>query len=318
MGIYEDIQEICGGLAFRKEVVDLLAKLCLIDTSLSADIERVRQSEGRIFALIQQELAAISLKGARVGKRPIRARLERHPAFTTPYYAAGAGGLEVPSAADVYAGRHNLLFLIDRPYSRAGNNTAVNVHVDVVAPYVGPRTAGEFFYGRGGADDKGNVAGIIATLKVLKLLEDRGTALRNKVTVMFAIDEEMGGNGSLALATDRSLRSRYDSLLILECTGNVIHPANRGAVYLKVEATLAPGPESDGAHGVSLTEAFCYGIRELGLEARRIRQESDHAMFCERPVYLCPGDSRSFRAASVQHMRGSRMCAPGGSRRTFA
>ena len=56
---------------------------------------------------------------------------------------------------------------------------------------------------------------------------------------MFVIDEEMGGNGSLALAVDHELKARYDSILVLECTGNRLHPANRGAVFIKCEGRLA-------------------------------------------------------------------------------
>ena len=63
--------------------------------------------------------------------------------------------------------------------------------------------------GRGTADDKGNVAAIIGALQVLAELGPSGIVrLQNKLTAMFVIDEETGGNGSLALAVDRELKAR--------------------------------------------------------------------------------------------------------------
>ncbi len=289
MDIEQQIRRMCSSAAFREEVTDLLTRLCRIDTSPRSDLAALRQNEERTFALIEDALRGVCLEGARIEKQPIPASLEDHPAFTTPYYAARENGRGAPFAAEVYAGRHNLLFLVDRASSPAGNGVAVNAHVDVVAPYISPRAEGDFLSGRGSADDKGNVAGIIAALKILRNLEGQGTALRNKITVMFAIDEETGGNGSLALSTDRSLRGRYDSLLVLECTGNRMYAANRGAVYLKAEAAAVPGGCPDGEVDALLTEAFCYAIRELGFEASKIRREAVHPLFPDRPVYLCPG-----------------------------
>ena len=150
---------------------------------------------------------------------------------------------------EVYRGRSNLLFEVDREASPEGINTALNAHIDTVPPHIPPSRSGDLLFGRGTADDKGNVAAIVGALQVLAELERRGVVrLKNKLTAMFVIDEETGGNGSLALAMDRELKARYDSILVLECTGNRLHPANRGAVFIKCEGRLAdaarprPGP----------------------------------------------------------------------------
>ena len=105
---------------------------------------------------------------------------------------------------------------------------------------------------------------------------------------MFVIDEETGGNGSLALAMDRELKARYDSILVLECTGNRLHPANRGAVFIKCEGRLA---DTDDLSQVtpSLLEAFALAILALLDEGEAIRQESDHPLFPHRPVQTCTG-----------------------------
>ena len=156
-------------------------------------------------------------------------------------------------------------------------------------PYIPPSRSGDLLIGRGTADDKGNVAAIIGALQVLAELERRGIVrLKNKLTAMFVIDEETGGNGSLALAMDRELKARYDSILVLECTGNRLHPANRGAVFIKCEGRLADADDL-GQATPSLLEAFALAILALLDEGEAIRQESDHPLFPHRPVQTCTG-----------------------------
>ncbi len=191
--------------------------------------------------------------------------------------------------AEVYRGRGNLLYLLDREPSPNGLNIALNAHIDTVAPFFPPTRAEDFMTGRGTADDKGNVAAIVGALHVLAELERRGIVrLKNKLTAMFVIDEETGGNGSLALAVDRALKARYDSLLVLECTGNRLHPANRGAVFIKCEGQLADAHDP-GRTAPSLLEAFALAILALLDEGAAIRQESDHPLFPHRPVQTCTG-----------------------------
>jgi acetylornithine deacetylase/succinyl-diaminopimelate desuccinylase-like protein len=138
---------------------------------------------------------------------------------------------------------------------------------------------------------------------VLDELQKRGlVSLKNKLTAMFVIDEETGGNGSLDLALDRSLKARYDSILVLECTGNRIHPANRGAVFIRCAASLAwslragqpaarPNEEPPAKQSLApvLPEAYAFAILELLEEGEAIRQESDHPLFPHRPVQTCTG-----------------------------
>jgi acetylornithine deacetylase/succinyl-diaminopimelate desuccinylase-like protein len=279
-----EIRSLCRSDAFQGEVVSLLERLCAIDTTTSRDLAAVREGERQTFAIIEDELKKIGLPGSQTERRGIPPSIQDHPAYTIPSYARRAGS-PLP-AHEVYEGRYNLLYLVDRPSRPDGLCTAVNAHVDVVSPFIDPRRSGEYLCGRGTADDKGNIAGALGALKVLATLEERGVvSLKNKLTAMFVIDEEIGGNGSLALAADRALRARYDSLMVLECTSNLIYPANRGAVYVKAEATL----DARSAAEVSLAEVFCHAILALKAEADSIRSESHHPFFPERPVYMCPG-----------------------------
>ena len=176
--------------------------------------------------------------------------------------------------------------MLDHEPAEDGRGVALNAHIDTVAPYFAPVLKEQYLTGRGSADDKGNVAVVVGTLIALdELARRRLVVLKNRLTAMFVIDEETGGNGSLALAMDRSLRERYGSIVVMECTDKVIHPANRGAVFLRCECSRGAGQGS----GASLAEACAFGILELLEEGERIKLESDHPLFPHRPVQTCTG-----------------------------
>src|SRR6266851_4163136 len=108
-----------------------------------------------------------------------------------------------------------------------------------------------------------------------------GLTLNRNVVGMFVVEEETGGNGSLSLATDIQLKTLYESVLVSECTGLKIHPANRGAVWYRAE--LEPPT------GVSAFEMFAFINEEMEKEGAAIRAESRHALFPQRPVQTCHG-----------------------------
>ena len=138
-------------------------------------------------------MEALHLADAAIVLKEVSPAIQHHPAFSRPYYASD-------SVEAVYRGRSNLLLEVDREASPEGINTALNAHIDTVPPHIPPSRSGDLLFGRGAADDKGNVAAIIGALQVLAELERRGIVrLKNKLTAMFVIDEETGGNGSLDL-----------------------------------------------------------------------------------------------------------------------
>ncbi|MBN2449299.1 MAG: M20/M25/M40 family metallo-hydrolase, partial [Lentisphaeria bacterium] len=148
-------------------------------------------------------------------------------------------------------------------------------------PFLPPRREGNVIHGRGSCDDKGSVVAILMALKMLdEALRHTGRRLRRNLVAMVVIEEETGGNGSLSLALDRQLRERYGSLLVLECTDNDIHPANRGAVWYRAELACP---------GVSLLEMAAFVIEQLEQEGNAIRAESRHELFPQRPVQTCHG-----------------------------
>jgi len=163
-----------------------------------------------------------------------------------------------------------------------GASVACNAHLDVVAPYFKPRHRAGVVYGRGACDDKGPVVSIVAALKVLsEVLAGTKLEMNRNVVVMFVVEEETGGNGSLSLAIDRDLKRLYDVVLVAECTGLKIYPANRGAVWYRAELT-APA-------GVSPVEMAAFVIEEMEKEGSAIRAESRHPLFPQRPVQTCHG-----------------------------
>jgi acetylornithine deacetylase/succinyl-diaminopimelate desuccinylase-like protein len=315
--LLSEVRAICARESFRRRLEDFLCRICEVDTSPAQDLVRLREAEQKVFRLVRAGLADLGLAGGSVVWKEISPAIRDHPAYSRPYYAPGL-------AEQVYRGRGNLLYLLDRAPVANGHGVALNAHIDTVAPFFGPSCSGDVVSGRGAADDKGNVAVILGTLQVLDELETSGlVALKNKLTVMFVIDEETGGNGSLDLARDRGLKERYESMLVLECTGNQLHPANRGAVFIRCagrlsteylrgphafktapsvmlsgsEAQPAPRrvtseasrPNAREARAPSLAEAYAFAILELLDEGGAVRRESNHPLFPHRPVQTCTG-----------------------------
>ena len=290
MDIKQEISRLCHATEFKKRIVQFLHEICSIDTSPNSDVTGLGAREKQVFDLIEEELNDHSFTHARMNRKLISPNIEEHPAYSNPYYAFPDNPTNNLSAQDVYQDRCNLIYSVDHLQSEGGRNVALNAHVDVVKPFFSPELRGEYLHGRGSIDDKGNVAVIVGALAVLDALgRNDTTVLKNNITAMFVIDEETGGNGSLDLALDKDLKSRYDSILILECAGNNIYPANRGAVYFKCEAGFAINDGGQSGRKYSLAEAFVYAILEMEKEGESILEESDHPLFPHRPVQTCNG-----------------------------
>ena len=273
-------QEIRGWLSeqirkedFRSLLGSLLVELCSVNTIPSKDLAATADREEEIFALIRRAVEKHGPAG-RFTCAPISPRIAEHPAFSFPYYAG------VP---DAYAGRHNLLFLLDsESESPSSPGIAVNAHIDTVAPYLEVSMEGETLFGRGACDDKSGCAIMVGALSLLEQMRRRFTiAPASDLTFMFVIDEEMGGNGSLSLVLDEELKKRYQTLMILECCDSQIHPANRGAVWYQISIPRRSVPQP-----VVLAMEI---VRELENEGAAIKAESDHPLFPDRPVQQSQG-----------------------------
>lgn len=267
---------------FRRHLTQLLVELCEIDTSPRTDVGALRRAEAAAFDVIERDVHTCGLPAPRLVRVPIDPGIAAHPAYTKPFYTQTADRPAGLDAAQCYAGRANLLLLLDGTLAEdRGVHQALNAHVDVIAPYFAPRLQGEVVHGRGTSDDKG---GLVALLGVLRLLgvhvRAGGRPLNRHLTCMFVIDEETGGNGSLSCAIDRTLKERYESMLVLECADGRVYPGNRGCVWYKITGRC---PDAN------LFEAAMFVIEALEQLGQTLRAESDHPLFPHRPVQTCHG-----------------------------
>ena len=131
-----------------------------------------------------------------------------------------------------YDGRFNLR--IRRRGTGGGKTLLFNAHTDVVPPSEGQespwsgRIADGVAYGRGACDDKGPLTSIYLTLKALDAL---GVRLKGDVVAHLVVEEENGGNGSLAMAR---AGERADGCIVLEPTDHKVFTSIRGAVWFRI------------------------------------------------------------------------------------
>ena len=278
-----ELYRITRSAEFAQAYTELLVEICRIDTTPNPDVAVMARAESAVFDILERELCREALPGLKLERRPINPAISRHPAFSQLHFTKTPARPQGLSPEVVYTGRANLLGFISgtEPASGPGQNVALNAHIDVVAPFMPPRVENGVVYGRGACDDKGPVVGMVLALRLFaRLLAERSLRPRKNVTAMFVIEEEPGGNGSLSLATDRELKTAYDTIVVGECTDNRIYPANRGAVWYKAELR---GKAAD------LLEMAAYAIEEMEREGRAIKAESRHPLFPQRPVQTCHG-----------------------------
>ena len=133
----------------------------------------------------------------------------------------------------------------DRPYSgrpnvravmrgdSSGRSVILNAHADVVPPSPGqvrpfdPRVEDGVMSGRGTSDDKGQIAAIML---LFELMNKFGVRPRGDVTAHIVIEEETGGNGTLALVREGAAA---DCCLNLEPAENRVLASIRGAVWFR-------------------------------------------------------------------------------------
>ena len=140
-----------------------------------------------------------------------------------------------------------------------GKRVVCNAHLDVVPPSenqvdpFNPRYEGGVVYGRGATDDKGQVATLFALAQILR---ERGARPSGDLTFHFVVEEENGGNGTLAMVR-RGVKA--DAAVILEGTDMAVIPAVRGAVWFELTTygRAAHSGTSSGAQRISaLDKAF--------------------------------------------------------------
>jgi len=134
-----------------------------------------------------------------------------------------------------YANTPNVECLLSGANTADRKRIVFNTHLDVVPPSEGqdhafqPYIENELIYGRGACDAKGQAA----TLYVLAMLYyTRGIRPRHDLLFHFVIEEENGGNGTLAMVR-KGIKA--DAAIVLEPSELMVIPAVRGAVWFELK-----------------------------------------------------------------------------------
>lgn len=237
---------------------------------------------------------------------PDDAELQAHPAY-------------VPTGWS-YAERPNVVGRLRG--SGGGRSLILNGHVDVVpigpeadwqyGPWSGAYVDGRV-YGRGAADMKG---GVVANVLTVMALRSAGVRLHGDLMVQHVVDEEAGGNGTLA-AILRGYRG--DACIFTEPTGlKRIAVSNRGAQFFRI---IVPGQEGGIEYKHDLVSPISKAIEVFqAVEAYSIMRESvvSHPLYTtvyntQVPTGICKFHAGEWPSTipSQAVLEGSIECLPG-------
>ncbi len=192
-----------------------------------------------------------------------------------------------------YEGRHNLV--ARRAGSGKGRSLILQTHADVVPAgdwdeAFKPRFDGEFVHGRGSTDCKGQIA---LVLMALAALDDLAVKLAGDLEVQIVIEEEVGGNGALALIRQGC---QADGVIVVEASGLDVFPANRGAVWFRAQTSGTPTHMGRRHEAQNAIEKMMEAIKwMLAYEKELIAASAGYPLFerYEAPVQLCLGTIRA-------------------------
>ena len=149
-----------------------------------------------------------------------------------------------------YDGRSNLRVRVAG--TGGGRSLLFNTHLDVVPASQGqeqpfdPRVKADRVHGRGACDAKGQVATLFTRLLAAQRL---GVKLNGDVLAHLVVEEEVGGNGTLAMVRRGE---QADGCIVMEPTDLRILSSVRGAVWFRVTApagrATAAAPATRSAH----------------------------------------------------------------------
>lgn len=150
-----------------------------------------------------------------------------------------------------------------------GRSIILNGHVDTVAagdlgkweynPWEGKIIDGRMV-GRGTTDMK---AGTSAMIMAVKFLKDMDINLKGDVIIQSVVDEEGGGNGTLACIAEGYCA---DAAIVTEPTNLEIQPIGRGVLLLQVEVTgksIHAAYKWDGVNAIEKAFKIAQGLNEL-------------------------------------------------------
>jgi acetylornithine deacetylase/succinyl-diaminopimelate desuccinylase-like protein len=259
---------------FKEYLSSILIDICRIDNTPGKSIKGLAKRENAVFEKLETAINQLDIPGE-LKRYPVDYEaISDHKSFTPIFYS---------DDSHPYQNRYNLVF---RPaLGKDGDNhkpLTFNAHIDTVPPHIPPEKQGDVITGRGSCDDKGNVVIMLGVLRLIAdLHKEYGIEPASEHVFMFVIDEETGGNGTLDLLLKPELKDSCQAAVVLECCGNQAYPANRGALWYKIELPLK------NIDNPAIVSARL--ILALEQEGQKIYRESQHHMFPDRPVQTCHG-----------------------------
>lgn len=166
-----------------------------------------------------------------------------------------------------YKDRPNLVAILKG--SGGGRSLLLNGHVDTVStgdltqwtygPFEGKVADGKIF-GRGTTDMK---AGVSAMILATRFLQQTGIKLKGDVIIQSVVDEEGGGNGTLACV---SKGYRADAAIVTEPTSFHVQPIGRGVLLLQIDVvgrSTHACYKWDGVNAIEKALKIVNGLKEL-------------------------------------------------------
>jgi len=181
-----------------------------------------------------------------------------------------------------YDGRDNLRIV--SPGTGGGSNLLLNAHIDTVPPSQGqespfePRWIDGALYGRGSCDANGQVATAFLMMAALK---DLAVTLPGDVIAHVVVEEENGGNGSLAMVRRGESAG---ACVVLEPTEKRILSSIRGAIWFRITLEGKPGHSGKAGATRSALKMATRVIEILeGYHARLLAASRGDPMFDKYP-----------------------------------
>ncbi len=292
--LYDQIDQAIE--SHRAEALALLQELVRIPS--------LEGAEKPCMDLLERQLKAMDLAVDRW--TPDDDELAAHPA----YVPTGWSYAERPNVVGIFRGAGD------------GKSLKLNGHVDVVP--IGPPElweygpwSGEFVdgkvYGRGSADMKG---GVVSNVLTVLALQTAGIRLAGDLIIDCVVDEEAGGNGTLATV----LRGHNaDACIFTEPTGmDRLSVSNRGAQFFRITVL---GEEGGVEYKHQLTNPITKAFEVFhAVEAYSIMRESvvshplyDDAYDTKVPTGICKIQAGEWPStvASQALLEGTIECLPG-------
>ncbi len=160
-----------------------------------------------------------------------------------------------------YTGRWNLRAKLAG--KGAGKKLLLNTHIDTVPPSEDqpnpftPVIRDGAIYGRGSCDAKGQAATIWLAMAALK---DLNVPLAGDLVSHLVVEEEVGGNGTLAMA--RTLE-KADGCVVLEPTDLTLKTSIRGAIWFRIVFEGAAAHPGSGLKPRSALDMAIRGVEVL-------------------------------------------------------